>query len=373
MSKYAYTTKQMERVEELIYKYKQPESGVIRYMVRANKERIHVRNTFATLEEARTFKQYYIDCVAKARLQKKQSMKEFNKNTDHLEYPETLLAQLDITPEAFGNYYDEIVPNFNENIKRILDKEMFSDRERYCLMAYYKDVRDLEDIGKSLDVTRERIRQIIGKAIRKLKHPTNRDMLLQGKDKFELISINEKEEIIKEFKEKIGYDLIIEWIGNHEITEELLDVCHSIINTYNNNKPKGKEETPIEDLDLSVRSYNCLKRWGINTLKDLTSMTRDGMMKVRNLGRKSLKEVESKLKEIGLSFKGDEEEKKMKKKYKVNYTWYSGECFGAGTYKETIVEIDDGDLESWKYYFEKENIDGSYCSINSIKEVNENE
>lgn len=63
----------------------------------------------------------------------------------------------------------------------------------------------------------------------------------------------------------------------------------------------------------------------------------------------------------------------MKKKYKVNYTWHSGECFGARTDKETIVEIDDGDLESWKYYFEKENIDGSYCSINSIKEVNENE
>ena len=306
MSKYAYTTKQMERVEELIYKYKQPESGVTRYMVRANKERISVRNTFATLEEARTFKQYYIDCIAKSRLQKKQSMKEFNKNNNHLEYPETLLVQLNITPEAFGNYYNEIVPNFNENIKRILDKEMFSDRERYCLMAYYKDVRDLEDIGKSLDVTRERIRQIIGKAIRKLKHPTNRDMLLQGKDKFELISINEKEEIIKEFKEKISYDLIVEWIGNHEITEELLNVCHSVINTYNNG-PKGQGEATIEDLDLSVRSYNCLKRWGIHTLKDLTSMTRDDMMKVRNLGKRSLKEIESKLKEIGLTFKENEE------------------------------------------------------------------
>ena len=302
MSKYVYTTKQMERVEELIYKYKQPESGVTRYMVRANKERISVRNTFATLEEARTFKQYYIDCIAKSRLQKKQSMKEFIDKTDHLEYPETLLVQLDITPEAFGNYYDEIIPNFNENIKRILDKEMFSDRERYCLMAYYKDVRNLEDIGKSLSVTRERVGQIIGKAVRKLNHSTNRDMLLQGKDKFELISLNEKEEIIKEFKEKIGYDLIVEWIGNHEITEELLNVCHSVINTYNN-RPKGQGEATIEDLDLSVRSYNCLKRCGIHTLKDLTSMTRDGMMKVRNLGRRSLKEIESKLKEIGLAFK----------------------------------------------------------------------
>ena len=63
----------------------------------------------------------------------------------------------------------------------------------------------------------------------------------------------------------------------------------------------------------------------------------------------------------------------MKKKYKVNYTWHSGEYFEARTDKETIVEIDDGDLESWKYYFEEENIDGSYCSINSIEEANEDE
>ena len=63
----------------------------------------------------------------------------------------------------------------------------------------------------------------------------------------------------------------------------------------------------------------------------------------------------------------------MKKKYKVNYTWHSGEYFEARTDKETIVEIEESDLDSWKYYFEEENIDGSYCSINSIEEVNEND
>ena len=63
----------------------------------------------------------------------------------------------------------------------------------------------------------------------------------------------------------------------------------------------------------------------------------------------------------------------MKKKYKVSYTWHSGECFGARIDKETIVEIEESDLDSWKYYFEEENIDGSYCSINSIEEVNEDE
>ena len=59
----------------------------------------------------------------------------------------------------------------------------------------------------------------------------------------------------------------------------------------------------------------------------------------------------------------------MKKKYKVNYTWHSGECFGAMMDKVTITEIEEKDLDSWKYNFEDENLDGSYCSINSIMEV----
>jgi len=62
-------------------------------------------------------------------------------------------------------------------------------------------------------------------------------------------------------------------------------------------------EMTIEDLDLSVRSYNCLKRAGINSVEELTQKTEEDMIKVRNLGRKSLEEVESKLRELGLGFR----------------------------------------------------------------------
>ncbi|MFE0616032.1 DNA-directed RNA polymerase subunit alpha C-terminal domain-containing protein, partial [Bacillus altitudinis] len=54
-------------------------------------------------------------------------------------------------------------------------------------------------------------------------------------------------------------------------------------------------EMTIEDLDLSVRSYNCLKREGINTVQELANKTEEDMMKVRNLGRKSLEELKAKL------------------------------------------------------------------------------
>ena len=59
----------------------------------------------------------------------------------------------------------------------------------------------------------------------------------------------------------------------------------------------------IEELDLSVRSYNCLKRAGIQTVQDLAAKSEDDMIKVRNLGKKSLKEVKEKLVELGLGFK----------------------------------------------------------------------
>ncbi len=73
---------------------------------------------------------------------------------------------------------------------------------------------------------------------------------------------------------------------------------------------KGKEkalEMTIEELDLSVRSFNCLKRAGINTVEDLVNKSEDEMMKVRNLGRKSLEEVIAKLNSLGFNLTKDDE------------------------------------------------------------------
>lgn len=73
---------------------------------------------------------------------------------------------------------------------------------------------------------------------------------------------------------------------------------------------QGKEkvlEMTIEELDLSVRSFNCLKRAGINTVEDLINKSEDDMMKVRNLGRKSLEEVVEKLNSLGFQLQADEE------------------------------------------------------------------
>ncbi|MDD7363564.1 MAG: DNA-directed RNA polymerase subunit alpha [Peptoniphilus sp.] len=89
------------------------------------------------------------------------------------------------------------------------------------------------------------------------------------------------------------------------MTEEVNDIDIMV------EKPEGKKEKvlemTVEELDLSVRSFNCLKRAGINTVDELTDKTQEEMMKVRNLGKKSLEEVEEKLAELGLSLKENEE------------------------------------------------------------------
>lgn len=91
---------------------------------------------------------------------------------------------------------------------------------------------------------------------------------------------------------------------------ELLTNVHEAVNDMESVMKEAQGEVQnkglvmmIEDLDLSVRSYNCLKRAGIQTVEELTQRTEDEMMRVRNLGKKSLKEVKDKIYDLGLSFK----------------------------------------------------------------------
>ncbi len=86
------------------------------------------------------------------------------------------------------------------------------------------------------------------------------------------------------------------------VQDAVVEMESSIKDNKNEVVTKG-QMMMIEDLDLSVRSYNCLKRAGIQTVDELTQKTEDEMMRVRNLGKKSLKEVKEKIYELGLSFK----------------------------------------------------------------------
>jgi DNA-directed RNA polymerase subunit alpha len=127
----------------------------------------------------------------------------------------------------------------------------------------------------------------------------------------------------------IDYDKLTfeTWSNGSLSPEEAISIAASMLNDHlslfmgSSDKPDNVEtmtervEAPqskssgmiIEDLKLSVRAYNSLKRTGVNTVEELTRKTAEDMIKMRNLGRKSLEEVEDKLKELGLSFRREDE------------------------------------------------------------------
>ena len=90
-------------------------------------------------------------------------------------------------------------------------------------------------------------------------------------------------------------------------TDLTVNVVHVDYNEPENDTKEKVLEMTIEELDLSVRAFNCLKRAGINTVAELVQRNQEDMMKVRNLGKKSLEEVEQKLVALGLSLKSGDE------------------------------------------------------------------
>lgn len=103
----------------------------------------------------------------------------------------------------------------------------------------------------------------------------------------------------------LGAKILIEHFNIITDLSEIADMT-GVMNAKQEDSKLKKLETPIDDLDFSVRAYNCLKRAGINTLGDLTEKTELEMMKIRNLGKKSLKEVIDKIKEMGLKFREED-------------------------------------------------------------------
>lgn len=153
------------------------------------------------------------------------------------------------------------------------------DQEQTAIKLYYFDEMTLEEAGKELNVTRDRVRQIIAKALRKLRNPTRSNILRDGLEKRENM-IAAKARIEKETTEKYL----------REYKEKL------------ESEQKEKQQNPtiwleekIEELDLSIRSYNCLRRAGIYTIKEIFVKTNEELRCIRNLGRKSVDEIKEKV------------------------------------------------------------------------------
>ena len=157
------------------------------------------------------------------------------------------------------------------------------ERVQEVIACRYKAHMTLEETGKCFGVTRERIRQLEHKGLRLLRHPRNKficdvEKIIKAKEEAEKERDRLKLENI-ELRDRLKISPT-EWI------EKVID-----------------PDIPIADMELSVRSYNCLARAGYEYVSDLENITMNDLKKVRNLGMKSLNEVIAKLRVYGIEVK----------------------------------------------------------------------
>lgn len=170
-----------------------------------------------------------------------------------------------------------------------------TERENKVLQMRYEWRMPLEEVGKEFGVTKERIRQIEAKAIRKLSFQYRKGTILCV-SKEELRKAQNEAERYKKKAERLQAEL--DKIRNiaHEQREQIEEV----------NKNRDLLAELIDVLDLSVRSYHCCIRAGIYTIGDLCGKTYTQMKGVRNMGKKSLQEIENKMHEYGLAFRPED-------------------------------------------------------------------
>lgn len=208
-----------------------------------------------------------------------------------------------------------------ESINTII-KERLTPREQAMIYDHYWEGLTYEEMGQKYDVTRERVRQILAKALRRMRHPKwAKSLLLNGQTMAKKLELERIEHDISE--KNIYLTRLIGAESNLEAMNKMIDACNAISIVSGVDIPDIKTMVPTtlneflkaEETELSVRSYNCLRRSykllhdcdthdGSIYLKDLTL---NKLMQVRNLGRKSCDEIKELLLKYGYKIHTEEE------------------------------------------------------------------
>ena len=196
----------------------------------------------------------YSDVRSKVNAAKKKEREVYRKKLESIEaanvYPLNMIYSL---TEEYN--FEEPIRISPETVNQAM-ASVLSERELLCVEMYYRDQMSLDEIAEKYSITRERVRQIILKAGRKLVSPSSMN-------KIRVVSLEEYQALQRKY----------------EIASGQIDVM----------------DMPIEELDLSIRSYNCLKRRGIYTIGAAYDLSDDDYRRIRNLGEKSIKEIKTKL------------------------------------------------------------------------------
>ena len=191
------------------------------------------------------------------------------------EYPDGLVC-------AIMNKGDYMPWDIQNSMKEVL--YTLTERERKVLTARGIEGLTLQEVGKRFGVNGERIRQIEAKAIRKIKHPSRYKLLILGSD-----YAKRKADAIEKGRAaaKKEFDEYLKTLSaqNFEAEKERL------LREYSIQKKTYLQDTPIENMELSVRAYNCLCRAGYKNVGELIDLPAEKIMTIRNLGKKSFEEV----------------------------------------------------------------------------------
>ena len=263
------------------------------YFVQFNFKDTSRLNCFPTLEDARAYRDkinaeklaYKIN--RDTRIIKEQNDKELAAYLkSKVGYPFNVLDTIKIKNVVIDN---AVIEDFDSILE-----ERCSEREKRCIIEYYKNGLTLQQIGREYGVTRERVRQILCSGLRKVRYyllnynamQTNR-MIREALEKDLLDRHLMREKLLDEYRRTgvISKDLEYEFGPVYEKkTGSMLGIMNC----------------DIDELDLSVRSYNCLRRGGIDTIGELISLTENELFKIRNMGHKCVREIKEKLAAFGL-------------------------------------------------------------------------
>ena len=243
--------------------------------------------SFPTLEDAKKFR----DQVNAAKLKKKtdEAIAKIYENDGEeivkcIPYPFNALEAMGMPNEDY-TLFEQFLTECRES-------------EASCLYLYYHDGKTLNEIGKQYGLSRERIRQLVSKALHKIKSryalwPKELELKRQRElIEADLRALNEyRGQLVQLFKEKGVY------------TQEMEIEFGRVTSAKRKAIIPSSLDEPIEALNLSIRSHNVLKRAGIQTIADLVKHTREEIESIRNMGKKSSKEIEQALIQRGYSLK----------------------------------------------------------------------
>ena len=250
---------------------------------------------FDTLEEAQAHKESI------KRLEEQKLLSDYKLKLGEInEFPINIIDTLNLDLTSCVN-------EIEDRIEWLFNNTCFADREQFIFYKRFKEYLTLEEVSKLMGITRERVRQIEAKMLRKMKRFARYLELGEYADKLELAKQDYKT-FVEEQKEQWTYESAKEFIREYENAH-----CGEI-------KKKQYCELDIDDLCLSIRSYNCLKRSGIYTVNQLIQISEEDLMRVRNLGKKSLREIKKELAEHDLELP----ERRICKKI---HNHYGHKCF----------------------------------------------